>query len=484
MSAGIARFRVSGARLILVGLIGCCLTAAGAAASSGRTAGRAVRVHPPAAGVLSPGQATDAAAAVSPRSAGVARRGVCSPREPFAPPVVARLAPAGVLVLDGRHGRVIVVSSATTARATTLSVAAYDAATGALIRSRRIASGPVMRATAAGALSDELSAAIDEASGRVFVLHAPYGARLYPRGRLDVLDADTLAVVRRVRVGAVPRPPVVAERAGRVYVANQRDGTLTMLDARSGQPLRTIVAARGPLGPSAPPVVDEGTGRVFFAADAERDNVVVLDARSGAVLRRVTAGTYPQALGVDRRDNRVLVAGGAGAVLLDARSGATLRTTGLVGVPRRLLIDELGHRAFISYGDNVGVSMLDTATGSLLRTTPVRLDHTLPGVLPAPDQAEAETYPLIERVDERRRWVVVRVPQVMDDDGPEQDPSQIAVLDSRTATRIHTIFSEPVWPDAVAVDERRGRAFSDVGGAIAVYDISCLTSYYIFGDMG
>jgi DNA-binding beta-propeller fold protein YncE len=285
-------------------------------------------------------------------------------------------------------------------------------------------------------------------------------------------------------VGGVARAPVVDERTARVFVASQRSGAISVLDARDGRLLRTVAVARGPLGPTAAPVVDDVTGRVFFAADAARDNLIVLDARNGTMLRRFTVGAFPQAIALDRGAGRVLVANGGRVTVLDARDGRPLRTAPLIGTPRTLLIDESAQHAFASYSDNVDISMLDTATGATLRSTPVRLDHTILGRRQVIDQAENEIYPLVDRIDERMRWVVVRVPQVMADDGPEQGPSQIAVLDSRTATRIHTVFSEPTWPDAVAVDEQRGRAFSDVGGAINVYDISCLTTYYIFGDMG
>ncbi len=415
---------------------------------------------------------------------GSGERATCSPREPFAPPVIATLRSSGLLALDKRRGLVIVVSSADGPRSTVLSVATYDATTGKAVRSRQIVTAPMSRGASGQIVGDETAVALDEATRRVFVVHEPYGVRFYPRGRVDVLDEDSLALLRAVPTGNFPRSPAVDERTARVFVANQASGTMNILDARTGRLLRTVAVGRGPLGPSAAPVVDEAAGRVFFAAYGSRDNVVMLDAASGAVLRRVTVSALPEVIAVDRRIGRVIVAGAGSASVLDARTGAVLSTTALPGSPGKLLADESGHRAFISYSDNVNVSMLDTATGRIVRTTPVRLDHTLPGRLPAPDQAENETYPILERVDERRRWVVVRVPPVVDDDGPEQGPSQIAVLDSRTATRIHTVFSEPTWPDAVAVDDRRGRAFSNVGDAIDVYDISCLTSYYIFGDMG
>ncbi len=413
-------------------------------------------------------------------------RAVCSPREPFKPPVLATL-PAGVLALDGRRGLAVVVSGQTTPHAASLSVATYSIATGRVVRSRRISTAPASSGAPSAVVNDALSVVVDGTTERIFVLHEPYAAGLYPVGRVDVLDERTLVLLRGVRVGRVALFPALDERTGRVFVANQQSGTVSVLDAGTGQLLRTVAVSRGPLGPSAPPVADERSDRVFFAADTAQGNVVVLDARSGAIVRRVTVSAYPQVLALDRSAGHVLVAGSGIARLLDARTGSLLRAAMIPGSPRAALVDEAGHSAFIGYGDNANVSMLDMRTGVVLRTIPVRLENTHPAHPRRPrgtDQAENETYSIVDRVDERRHWVVVRVPAVMADDGPEQGPSQITVLDSRTGLRIHTVFSEPAWPDALAVDDRRGRAFSNVGGAIDMYDISCLNSYYIFGDLG
>ena len=79
---------------------------------------------------------------------------------------------------------------------------------------------------------------------------------------------------------------------------------------------------------------------------------------------------------------------------------------------------------------------------------------------------------------------MVRVPEIVDDDGIEPGSAQIAVLDSRTGTRIHSLLAQEAWPEAAGIDDQRGRAVAVVSGAVLVYDISCLKSYYILGDLG
>lgn len=427
---------------------------------------------------------TRAGHSTSSRGPGRAR---CSAREPFLPPLVATLPTEGLLALDARHGLAVAVSSTADARGTHVTVDEYDVRSGRAIRSGHVDSAPLMRAGGSHTVSDLASVAVDGVTERIFLLHAPYLAGLSPAGRVDVFDVRALTLLHTEPVGGLAQPPLVDETTGRVFIASQVGGTISVLDATTGRRVRTVPLARGPRGPSAAPILDERTARVFFAEDTARGQVDMLDARDGAIVRRITVDPFPHALAVDRVNGRVLVAAGTsgGVDVLDARDGTRLYTAPLPGPSSGLTVAETTHRAFVSYADRDTVSMLDTATGTLLRTVPVRRDHDLwPHRRRAREQADGAAYPVVARVDETMRWVVVRVPEISDDEGIEPGSAQLTVLDTRTATRVHTLITGDTWPEAAAIDARRGRAFVIAAGSIAVYDVSCLTSYYVFGDLG
>src|SRR5919204_6991293 len=99
-------------------------------------------------------------------------------------------------------------------------------------------------------------------------------------GMVSTLDARTLGTVRTVRAGhgatelwlagvkQFPGPgvPLVDERTNRVLIPDTRDGTVSILDARSGALLRTIPVGSGPAGWNPGPLaVDDRTGRVLMA---------------------------------------------------------------------------------------------------------------------------------------------------------------------------------------------------------------------------
>jgi len=469
---------VGGFLILLVTLVGVPRATSATPANNVPLAGTLPR-HPGGSGVADAGNHTHQA---------------CTAKTPFNPPRLGTLASSGVLALDQSRHIAVVVSASYSAASTVDSITEFDAANGAAIRSNRVTTAPQAR-LAAPILSEGTFVALDKATQRLFLLHQPFAqGGGSPPSRVDVFDERTLALLRTVPVGSIARPPVVDEETGRVFIANQQSGTITVLDAGTGALLRTVVVADAALQPSAPPIVDSQTGRVFFAENTVPGAVAVLDARTGALLAKVAVGPYPQAIAVDPSNGHVLVgnraSGGAGGnvSVLDGRRGTILHSVDVPGAPTGLLVDGITHRAFVSYADNVKISMLDAVTARVLLTERVRSDVDAAGhlvlhaVLPPPQSGD-EAPPTLARIDEKRRWVVISIPQIVDDDGPEAGSAQLATLDSRTGTIIHTVPEQGIWPAAAAVDEQTGRAFVDGPDGITMYDISCLTSYYVFADL-
>jgi len=423
--------------------------------------------------------------------------GSCGRPDPFAPPRMTTLSASSgsLLTLDRRRGRVVVVASSDAARVTTVSIEVFDETTGVLIRTRTIETPRVALDSKQVILSDATMVVLDAATGRLFVVHQPYAQSLSPLGRVDVFDETTLGFVRSIPVGRIALAPVLDERTSRLFIVNQQSSTLDVLDAASGALVRTTPLPGHGLSASAPPVVDEKTGRVFFAGASSPGVVAVLDAHDGSLLRAVPVAAYPQSLGVDAGAGRVLAAsqgiGGPSLSVLDARSGAVLHVVALPGVPAlgALAVSATTHRAFVSFSDSSKVSTIDVTSGEIKHTLPVRFDFEALGLAtPLPQRtpmAGQEAPPTVARVDELRRWVVVTVPALTDDDGStDRYSAQVAVLDSKTGFRIHVVPVQDAWPNAAAVDDGRGRAFVPVVEGFALYNISCLKSYYIFGDIG
>lgn len=205
----------------------------------------------------------------------------------------------GDIVVDDQSGRVFV--SSTYAE----SVSMLDATSGRLLR------------TVGGTRPGPM--AVDTHTRCVFILDGGRGASA---GAVMVLDSATGRVLGRTPLGRLNPgllvTPIVDARTGRVFVANNAGGTVSTLDATTGRLLRTA-----PVGPH-PFVmaIDIRSGRVFVASLGAMDaaglltgpgSVSVLDARSGMPLRTVPVGVEPAVIAVDERAGRAFVVNVAGA---------------------------------------------------------------------------------------------------------------------------------------------------------------------------
>ena len=283
-------------------------------------------------------------------------------------------------------------------------VRVLDTRTGALLRTVALHSIPPLASS---------QMAVDETTGRVFLVLSDIFRNPRARSTVRILDAGTGAVVRSVTVGRETTAMVVDQRTHHLFVTNglrqmsfntvqvmvNKINTVSMLDTRSGGVLRTLTQAQG-LGCVA---VDERTGHIFCFTGSNAlhsGQMLMLDTRSGALLRTVPVGN-PAALVVDATASRALVLnqgrldshgqlrGGATLSVLDTLSGAILRTVPLTlppafqgrpafqggpTLPPAVAVDEQTGRAFVLLvGDMLAnrVRVLDTRSGALVRTVPL-----------------------------------------------------------------------------------------------------------------
>ncbi len=231
--------------------------------------------------------------------------------------------------VDASAGRVLVASSA----AGTVSV--FDTRTGHLLRATPIAIDP-------GAVA----VLVNERTHRAFVESRPGGYGTGALGAINVIDTLQGRLIRRVAVDPSPDGMDLDDLANRVYVLNALNGTVSILDARTGRSIRTVHLTAGgfPTGPGAI-VVDERAHLAFV----DHGWTSVFDTRTGAILATHTFSTVPGPLVIDQRTDRVFAATYRdGRVrVLDGRSGRVLRTVDVGQAPADMAVDELTGRVYV-----------------------------------------------------------------------------------------------------------------------------------------
>jgi DNA-binding beta-propeller fold protein YncE len=341
-------------------------------------------------------------------------------------------------VLDARAGRVVVAAS--------LQVRSSPGGAG-IVRVLDARSGALVRTVTVGLVPQ--GAAVDEQTGRAFVISEGFAGA----GLVGVLDTRTGRLLRIVNIGQVPDGQILVDtRRERVFVPvfSQigNNGHVSVLDARSGRPLSTIAAGKGPVWMA----MDARTGRAFVIGGSSR-GLRVLDTRNGHLLRTDLAGLHPRIPVVDDRAGRAFVLTDAGMSVLDTRSGAVLHTVALgqrrlAGLP---LLDARSGRVFVVIGSLAAgpqpgtVFVLDVRSGAVVRR--VALGGS-PGAV---------------AVDERAGCVVVLT------GGLPGTINHVSILDARTGALLRRL-RVGVAANGMAVDEQTGASLSSTGRALS----SCL----------
>jgi YVTN family beta-propeller protein len=136
-------------------------------------------------------------------------------------------------------------------------------------------------------------------------------------------------VLGTVAVGAGPETLAVAAHEGRIFIVNGAGNTVSVLDAHTGTLLRTVSVGKAgwdrpqSFGGENPVdvVVDQRRGRVYVIDGTPvagkgtdvRGSVSMLDARSGQVLRTITVGRAPVGLAMDESTAELFVVNGGSA---------------------------------------------------------------------------------------------------------------------------------------------------------------------------
>lgn len=107
---------------------------------------------------------------------------------------------------------------------------------------------------------------------------------------LDTRDSQRLALVATVKVGKAPYGAALTTDGALIYVTNQHDDTVSVIDAASLEPLRTLTGFGYPEGIAA------HADRIYVVNWMD-DNVSVLDAHSGRTLGRIATGSNSRGFG-------------------------------------------------------------------------------------------------------------------------------------------------------------------------------------------
>lgn len=143
------------------------------------------------------------------------------------------------------------------------------------------------------------------------------------------LDPVSGRVAASVPVGASPAG--ITTGAGRVWVTNGADGTVTRIEPHGGHADQTLTVGSSPAG------IAEGAGAIWVA-NALDGSVSRIDPRAGQVVQTIRVGRRPVAVAVGVGAIWVADADGDAIVPLDPRTGVPRPSIGLPDSPRGVAV--------------------------------------------------------------------------------------------------------------------------------------------------
>lgn len=183
---------------------------------------------------------------------------------------------------------------------------------------------------------------------------------------VSVIDGDSNTVLETVSVGQFPNGIAVNAETNTIYVANLRSGSLSIINGT------TLTASTLRLGASPSKVaVNAVTDRVYVTLEDQSGFLDVINGATRKLVASIPVPPYPLSVAVDADSNQVFVADflcGCGKV--SVVDGATNEVTNTFELPGATLLGGValdpGANRVYTTDENQGFYVVDRTTGTIL----------------------------------------------------------------------------------------------------------------------
>jgi YVTN family beta-propeller protein len=185
---------------------------------------------------------------------------------------------------------------------------------------------------------------------------------------VSVIDGASNAVIASPAIGTGPYAMAVNLVTNKVYVANSKGDSMSVIDGASNLVIATPPVGTYPVGVAVNPV----TNRVYVA-NYYANSLSVIDGESNTVVATLSVGTGPCAVAVNpvtnniyavnRRDNTVSV--------IDGASNIVVATPSVGESPYRVAVNPVTNRIYVANIYDSSVSVIDGASNAVVATPAV-----------------------------------------------------------------------------------------------------------------
>lgn len=269
---------------------------------------------------------------------------------------------------------------------------------------------------------------------------------------VTVLDSDSLALLKTVKVGDRPRGIVLSRDGKSLYICTSDSDHIEVLDIASLAVTRIL-----PSGPDPELFTLSPDGQTLYISN-ENDNMVsVLDVGAGRILSEIPVGVEPEGMGISP-DGRILVN------TSETTSMAHFIDTATHDVVANVLVDSRPRVArFTADGEQVWVSAEVGGTVSVIDAKAREVVHKITFDIPGVPTESVQPVGIVLTPDRSLAFVAL---------GPA---NRVAVVDARTyEVKKYLLVGQRVWNLAFSLDGRKLYTTNGVSNDMSVIDVAAL----------
>jgi len=267
---------------------------------------------------------------------------------------------------------------------------------------------------------------------------------------ISVIDGESLEVVRTLEVGERPRGIVLSGDGTRLYVCTSDDDHVETLDLVTGRVLHTL-----PSGPDPELMALGADGTRLYIANEDDNMVTVVDVETREKVTEIPVGIEPEGIGLSP-DGRVLVNTSETTNMAHFIDTETLEIVANVVVGTRPRVAQFtpdGSQVWVSSEIGGTVAVIDSATHEIVHT----IDFEVPGLQPESIQPVGVA---IAADGSDKVYIAL---------GPS---ARVAVVDAITyEVEDYLLVGPRVWNLAFSPDSKRLFTTNGVSGDVSVIDL-------------
>ncbi|WP_404681023.1 7-bladed beta-propeller protein YncE [Raoultella terrigena] len=218
--------------------------------------------------------------------------------------------------------------------------------------------------------------AVDAQQHALFAASAPSFDKDKTTGQIYKLDLESLTTVEVIKTSRRAFATALDEVNHVLYVGNTLEGSVTLVDTRSGKELAVLQLSEAS-DPQAiihtrEMVLDKQNHRLYVSGVAEKGVIWVIDTAKRAKIATISGmGEYPTGMAVDPLKNRLYVVNGRnGLIVIDTTSNKIIDRFTVAPDKKRfflnIAVDAKNSRAFITDPDLPNVLVVDIGNGNVL----------------------------------------------------------------------------------------------------------------------